>query len=62
MKIYTTKDLADEFGCARITVIKWCEKNEVPSTGIGKRKTYLISEKHKKQFKPRSSAGRPPKD
>lgn len=62
MKFYTTKELADEHGCARITVIKWCEKNNVPYTGEDKRKTYLISEKHKKQFNPRTSVGRPPKN
>ena len=61
-KIYTTQEIADELKCARITIIKWCEKNNVEFTGEGRRKTYLITEEDKNKFKSRnSSKGRPKK-
>jgi hypothetical protein len=62
MKTYTSQQIADEFGCARITVIKWAQKNGVEYVGEGVRKTYVFTEKDKNRFHPRPASGRPPKD
>lgn len=58
-KIYTSQELADKFGCARITVLKWAEKNNVRSIGKGNGKVYLFTEKDIARFKPRKGPGRP---
>jgi hypothetical protein len=60
-KTYTSQELADEYGCARITVLKWAEKNGVKSVGVGRRKLYIFTEEDRKRFKPNKSAGRPRK-
>jgi hypothetical protein len=59
MKTYTSQEIADEFECARITVIKWAQKNGVKYTGEGYRKTYIFTEEDKKRFHPRPTSGRP---
>jgi len=60
--IYSTKDLADESGCARITVVKWCEANGVAYIGRDKRKEYQISEDDRERFNARNTTrGRPSK-
>ena len=59
MKTYTSQEIADECGCARITVLKWAQNNGVEYVGEGKRKVYVFSEDDKKRFKPRKKAGRP---
>jgi len=62
MRIYTTQELANESGRARITVIKWCEANGVTYIGSGKRKEYQISEDDREKFNARNATrGRPSK-
>jgi hypothetical protein len=57
-QIYTSKNLADKFNCARITVLKWAEKNGVKYSGEGKRKIYLFTGEDIERFKNRPKPGR----
>jgi hypothetical protein len=61
-KLYTSDDLAKEYGCARITVLKWANKNNIRYIGEGMRKIYTFTEEDKKRFTPNKKAGRPKKD
>jgi hypothetical protein len=62
MKFYTSQEIADEKKCARITVLKWAEKNGVQFVGTGRRKDYIFTENDKERFNPRPKSGRPPKE
>jgi len=57
-RIYKTKELADEYNCARITVIGWCRANGVAFTGEGHRREYQITEADKKRFEKRPKPGK----
>jgi hypothetical protein len=59
MKTYTSQELADEFQCARITVLKWAQNNGVKYIGEGKRKIYIFTEEDRNRFNPKPSSGRP---
>jgi len=62
MKIYSSQEIADEFGCSKFTVIKWCGANNVSYIGKDRRKEYQISEADKEKFNARNkSRGRPSK-
>jgi len=58
MRIYTTEEVSKMFNCARITVIHWCNNNNVNYIGEGKRKTYQITKDDIERFKKREKPGR----
>ena len=44
--------------CTERTVQKWCQANDVPYIGSGRRKQYLIYPEHEKKFIDREKPGR----
>jgi hypothetical protein len=54
-KVYESKDVAEEFGCARVTVIRWARNNGVGFVGEDHRKTYKFTETDKEAFKNRDT-------
>jgi hypothetical protein len=56
----TTQELADQEGVARITVIKWCQKNDIKrKMSVNGIMEYDLSKKDIDLFKNRKPKGRP---
>jgi predicted site-specific integrase-resolvase len=52
-----TREVADRFGVALITVQKWAAANGVKYTGEGRHKTFVWTEKDCKRFAARPGKG-----
>jgi hypothetical protein len=59
MKMYSTQEVAAECNCEKITVQKWCKRNNIEHTGEGYRTEYHISENIKEEFKNRDTTPGP---
>ena len=58
----TTKEVAEHYGVARITVIKWCKKNGIKREMVkGGIMAFSLTKTDCKKFEKRSKKGRPSK-